>query len=194
MSRALPSVDVALVGGGWTGSIVGKELAAAGMRAVVLERGPARWTSPDFQAPMVHDGLRYARRRHRQQDAAKETYTFRNNEGETALPLRRWGAFNPGTGLGGAGAHWSGAYYRFDENEFRLRSHYARRHGARIFADGITAQDWPLTYAAGRWCTELAEVAPTAVAEGRQATRTETGLATRIMRLSTAAATAASPR
>ncbi len=147
MSRALPPVDVALVGGGWTGSIVGKELAAAGMRAVVLERGPARWTSPDFQAPMVHDELKYARRRHLQQDAAKETYTFRNNAGEAALPLRRWGAFNPGTGLGGAGAHWSGAYYRFDENEFRLRSHYAGRYGARIFAEGITAQDWPLTYA-----------------------------------------------
>jgi hypothetical protein len=51
----------------------------------------------------------------------------------------------PATHLGGAGVHWSGAYYRWDPVEFKLRSHYTQRYGARIFEDGITAQDWPLT-------------------------------------------------
>ena len=32
-------VDVVLVGAGWTGGILGKELAEAGMRVVCLERG-----------------------------------------------------------------------------------------------------------------------------------------------------------
>ena len=30
MAKTLPAVDVAIVGGGWTGAIIGKELAAAG--------------------------------------------------------------------------------------------------------------------------------------------------------------------
>ena len=30
MSKSLPAVDVVLVGGGWTGSVIGKELAADG--------------------------------------------------------------------------------------------------------------------------------------------------------------------
>lgn len=47
MAKTLPAVDVAIIGGGWTGSIIGKELAAAKQRVVVLERGQARWPSPD---------------------------------------------------------------------------------------------------------------------------------------------------
>ena len=78
MAKTLPAVDVAIIGGGWTGSIIGKELAAAKQRVVVLERGQARWPSPDFQGPNVHDELKYTRRHELHQDAATETYTFRN--------------------------------------------------------------------------------------------------------------------
>ena len=147
MSKTLPKVDAVLVGGGWTGSIIGKELAAAGLRAVVLERGEPRWTSPDYQSPQVHDELKYQRRGHTHQDAGRETYTFRNTPDQTALPMRRFQFAFPATHLGGAGIHWSGAYYRYDENEFRLRSHYTEKYGAKIFSDDLTAQDWPLSYA-----------------------------------------------
>ena len=58
MSKIMPAVDVVLIGGGWTGSVMGKELAASGQRVVVLERGQPRWTSPDFQAPGVRDELK----------------------------------------------------------------------------------------------------------------------------------------
>jgi len=146
MSRTLPAVDVVLVGGGWTGSVIGKELAANGQRVVVLERGEPRWTSPDYQSPQVHDELKYTRRHHMHQDTALETYTFRNNESQVALPMRRWQFAFPGNHLGGGGMHWSGAYYRYDVNEFRLRSHYTGRYGARIWEPDITAQDWPLGY------------------------------------------------
>ena len=122
MSKTLPAVDV------------------------VLERGQPRWTSPDFQAPGVRDELKYTRRHELHQNAATETYTFRNRLDETALPMRRWQFAYPANHLGGAGAHWSGAYYRWDPVEFKLGSHYTQRYGARIFEDGITAQDWPLTY------------------------------------------------
>jgi gluconate 2-dehydrogenase alpha chain len=146
MAKTLPAVDVVIVGGGWTGSVIGKELAANGQRVVVLERGQPRWTSPDFQAPIVHDELKYTRRHELHQNTAVETFTFRNNTQQTALPMRRWQFAFPANHLGGAGAHWSGAYYRFDPVEFQLRSHYTKRYGAGIFEDGITAQDWPLGY------------------------------------------------
>ncbi len=146
MTRKLPAVDVAIVGGGWTGSVIGKELAAHGQKVVILERGEPRWPSPDFQGPMVHDELKYSRRHALHQNAARETYTFRNHVGQTALPMRRWTFAYPGTHLGGAGNHWSGAYYRFDEVEFQLRSHYTQKYGAKIFEDDITAQDWPVRY------------------------------------------------
>lgn len=146
MSRTLDRVDAVIVGGGWTGSVIGKELAAAGHRVVMLERGEPRWPSPDFQAPAVHDELRYTRRHALHQNTATETFTFRNNTSQTALPMRRWQFAYPGTHLGGSGNHWSGAYYRFDPTDFKLRSHYERRYGKDIFAPDLTAQDWPLTY------------------------------------------------
>jgi gluconate 2-dehydrogenase alpha chain len=147
MSTAKPAVDAVIVGGGWTGSIIGKELAAAGLKVVMLERGENRWTSPDYQSPQVHDELKYQRRNHTHQDASKETYTFRNSVDQTALPMRRFQFAFPGSHLGGSGMHWSGAFYRYDENEFRFRSHYTQRYGAGIFGEDITPQDWPLSYA-----------------------------------------------
>ncbi|WP_422649774.1 Gluconate 2-dehydrogenase alpha chain [Cupriavidus sp. H18C1] len=146
MSKTLDRVDAVIVGGGWTGSVIGKELAAAGHRVVMLERGEPRWPSPDFQAPTVHDELRYTRRHALHQNTATETFTFRNNISQTALPMRRWQFAYPGTHLGGSGNHWSGAYYRFDPTDFKLRSHYERRYGKGIFAADLTAQDWPLSY------------------------------------------------
>lgn len=146
MSKTLDRVDAVIVGGGWTGSVIGKELAAAGHRVVVLERGEARWPSPDFQAPGVHDELRYTRRHALHQNTATETFTFRNNTTQTALPMRRWQFAYPGTHLGGSGNHWSGAYYRFDPTDFKLRSHYTKRYGEKIFDADLTAQDWPIGY------------------------------------------------
>ncbi|EFH11319.1 GMC family oxidoreductase [Pseudoroseomonas cervicalis] len=146
MSRTLPAVDAVVIGSGWTGGIAGKELAAAGLRVVMLERGRAQWTAPDFASPQVHDELKYQRRNTMHQNTATETYTFRNTTDQTALPMRRWGFAYPGTHLGGAGAHWAGVCYRFDEVEFRLRSHYTEKYGAGIL-EGLTSQDWPVTYA-----------------------------------------------
>jgi choline dehydrogenase-like flavoprotein len=59
--------------------------------------------------------------------------------------MRRWGFAYPGDNLGGAGAHWAGVCYRFNETEFRLRSHYTEKYGAAIM-EGLTSQDWPVTY------------------------------------------------
>src|SRR3954467_13393784 len=97
----LAETDVVLIGVGLVGTILGRELTRAGLKVVGLERGEPRFTVPDFQGPQMHDELRYSVRKALMQDNARETLTFRNSAGETALPIRRWGSFLPGTGLGG---------------------------------------------------------------------------------------------
>ena len=60
MATKLNSVDVLLVGYGWTGGIIAKELASTGLKIVALERGNDRSTDKDFQVPSNHDELRWA--------------------------------------------------------------------------------------------------------------------------------------
>src|SRR5215213_151274 len=116
MATRMPEVDAVLLGVGLVGTMLGRELAKAGLKVVGLERGEPRSTVPDFQGPQMHDELRYSIRKALMQDTAKETLTFRNNSSQTALPIRRWASFLPGTGVGGAAVHWNGQTYRFQES------------------------------------------------------------------------------
>ena len=143
----LKPVDVVTVGVGLTGSIMGKELADAGLKVVGLERGPHRDTHPDFDMPGVHDELRYARRFELMQDLSRETITFRNAPTGTALPMRQLGSFLPGEGLGGAAAHWSGITWRFLPWDFETRSRTIARYGNGALAADCTSQDWGVSYA-----------------------------------------------
>jgi hypothetical protein len=70
----------------------------------------------------VRDELKYRVRLELMLDTATETVTMRHEPSETALPMRRWGAFPLGDGLGGAGTHWNGVTWRFTPSEFVLRS------------------------------------------------------------------------
>ena len=72
MAERLKPVNVVTVGVGMTGGIMGKELAAAGLTVVGLERGAMRDTVPDFQSPAAHDELRFAIRKALMQDNVKE--------------------------------------------------------------------------------------------------------------------------
>ncbi|MCB1993897.1 MAG: GMC family oxidoreductase, partial [Geminicoccaceae bacterium] len=146
MPTKLPPVDVLLVGFGWTAAILGEELAQAGLEVLALERGQFRDTVPDFAMPQIQDELRYAVRHEMFQEPARQTITFRNNHAQTALPMRRLGSFNPGTGVGGAGVHWNGQHWRFLPSDFRQRSHVEERYGADFIPEGMTIQDWGVTY------------------------------------------------
>jgi len=142
MAKTLPEVDAVLIGVGLVGSIVGRELTRAGLKVVGLERGEPRYTVPDFQGPAVHDELRYAVRLALMQDNAKETLTFRNRADMKALPIRRWGSFLPGSGLGGAAVHWNGQTYRFQDSDFNLRTRTLERYGKNFVGDEVLLQDW----------------------------------------------------
>jgi cytochrome c553 len=50
MAQRSSEVDVVVIGVGMVGSVVAKELAAAGHKVVGLERGQARFTVPEFQS------------------------------------------------------------------------------------------------------------------------------------------------
>src|SRR3546814_10550521 len=56
------------------------------------------------------------------------------------------GSFLPGVGLGGAGIHWNGQTWRFLPSDFRLRSHIRERYGDGFIPEGLTIQDWGITY------------------------------------------------
>jgi gluconate 2-dehydrogenase alpha chain len=146
MATRLPPVDVVIVGAGWTGGIVAKELAPTGLKVVMLERGRSQDTSPDFVAPQSHDALKYNRRWELAQDLSKETITFRNDSSQTALPMRQYGFFVPGTNVGGSGAHWSGLTWRWTEWEHKMRSGTIDKYGASLIPEDMNLQDWPISY------------------------------------------------
>jgi gluconate 2-dehydrogenase alpha chain len=142
----LPEVDVVLVGFGWTASIMGQELSDAGLSVLALERGAWRDTVPDFATTHIQDELRYAVRHGLFERPARETLTFRNSADQTALPMRHLGSFFPAAGVGGAGVHWNGQTWRFLPTDFHQKSHIVERYGARFIPDGMTIQDWGVTY------------------------------------------------
>ncbi|MEQ1776391.1 MAG: GMC family oxidoreductase [Burkholderiales bacterium] len=147
MTTKLKEVDVVLIGLGWTGGILAKELSEAGMKVLALERGEMRTTAEDFSLPRVRDELRYGARNDLMQNAAVDTLTIRNNPSQEALPMRRLGSFLPGQGVGGAGAHWNGHTWRWSDNEFKVRSLYEARYGKNYIPADMTVQDWGITYA-----------------------------------------------
>jgi gluconate 2-dehydrogenase alpha chain len=146
MAEKLPSVDVLVVGFGWTGAILAQELTDAGANVLALERGVWRDTPTDFAPTFAQDELRYYWRHELFQRPAHETLTIRNNVNQTALPMRRLGSFLPGTNVGGAGVHWNGQTWRFLPTDFVARSHNLQRYGAQAVPPDMTIQDWGVTY------------------------------------------------
>src|SRR5499425_1067251 len=147
MATKMKEVDVVIVGLGWTGGILAKELAGAGLKVVALERGALLSPNNDFAVPNVRDELRYVVRHELMQNTARDTLTIRNNPAQEALPMRRLGSFLPGEGVGGSAVHWSGHTWRWTDLEFKVRSLYEERYGKNFIPADMTIQDWGITYA-----------------------------------------------
>ena len=73
MAKTMKSVDAVLVGVGWSGSIMARELTKAGLTVVALERGAHRTPGEDFTIPSVRDELKYRVRLELMLDTAVET-------------------------------------------------------------------------------------------------------------------------
>jgi gluconate 2-dehydrogenase alpha chain len=142
----LPPVDVVVVGIGVAGSVLCKEMAATGLKVVGLERGRMLVPEQDFAMPYAHDELKYDRHSDILQNLARETLTFRNHGGQTALPMREMGSFKPGECVGGAGMHWGAHARRFLPWDFETKSRTLERYGTERMGPEWTGQDWGLSY------------------------------------------------
>lgn len=143
MAKKLDKVDVVVVGSGWAGGVVAAELSKAGHKVVILERGKDQ-TRSDFIG--VKDELRYTNRYEMMQKLAPETITSRVSINDVALPVRTREEMNAGTDLGGGSVHWAGSTYRWRPYDFEVRSKTIERYGESKIPEGMTIQDWGITY------------------------------------------------
>jgi gluconate 2-dehydrogenase alpha chain len=142
--KTLPAVDAVIIGGGWAGLLMAKELGSrTALSVVVLERGIPRQTS-DYAVAM--DELDYAIRLRMMQDLSQETVTLRHSPSQRALPLRQHGSFQIGAGVGGSGEHWNAQCPRFVPDCFELLSRTAVKYGAHALPDDLSIRDWGITY------------------------------------------------
>lgn len=142
--KTLPAVDAVIIGGGWAGLLMAKELGSrTALSIVVLERGISRQTS-DYADAM--DELDYAIRLRMMQDLSQETVTLRHHPSQRALPLRQHGSFQIGGGVGGSGEHWNAQCPRFLPDCFELLSRTAAKYGTHALPNDHSIRDWGITY------------------------------------------------
>ena len=142
--QQLKPVDIVIAGGGFVGLTLAKEITArTSLSVLVLERGQPRKTS-EYSTDM--DEVDYALRYRMMMNLANETTTHRHSAKETAVPIRQYGSFNPGTGVGGAAEHWGGISYRFYPEHFTLRTHLKERFGEAHLPQTLAVQDWGFQY------------------------------------------------
>ncbi|HVE32792.1 MAG TPA: GMC family oxidoreductase [Gemmatimonadaceae bacterium] len=140
----LKPVDVAIVGGGWTGLTMARELTTrTPLSVLVLERGsmPGATKYADGM-----DEIDYSVRFRMMQNTADETITHRHSARDVAQPVRQYGSFLPGTGVGGAGEHWAGLAWRFYPDVFTMRTSLVEKHGRDGLSRDLAVQDWGVTY------------------------------------------------
>lgn len=142
----LKPVDVVVVGSGVVGSIMSMELASAGMSVVCLERGKSFDIDTDFHKPNVFDELKFDKHSDIFQNLSRDTLTFRNNNGQTALPMREMGAFKPGEMVGGTSTHWGANARRFLPHDLEIRSQIEQRYGKSFIPEDCNLQDWGISY------------------------------------------------
>ena len=135
---ALKHVDVVVVGAGAGGGVVAKELSAAGLGVVLLERG--KWHSA---ADCRKDDLRNQRTAALGNafgpDEERNPRVLVDEQGEKILYPSEGGYSNNAACVGGGTFCYGALAWRYMEKDFRMRSTY----GA---VAGSTLEDWPISY------------------------------------------------
>ncbi len=142
--KTLPKVDVAVIGGGWTGLLIAKELSArTPLSIAVLERGAPRHRE-DYLGGM--DELDYNVRFLMMQDYSQQTATLRYTLNDRAIPIRQLGSFLPGQGTGGAGEHWGAVFPRYMPDIFELLKSTREKYGEKKLPADHSVVDWGITW------------------------------------------------
>ncbi|MBE9603793.1 GMC family oxidoreductase [Acetobacteraceae bacterium H6797] len=139
------AVDAVIVGLGWTGSIMAIELARAGLKVRALENGPER-TNAEHIYPKPADQLGYSIRQKVFATTKQQSVTVRHNTDQMALPMRNWGAFKPGDGVGGAGVHWTAVLIRPTPTDLKLKTYADQAYKPGILQEDMQIQDFPFTW------------------------------------------------
>jgi gluconate 2-dehydrogenase alpha chain len=144
--KTLAPVDVVIVGSGWAGMIMAKEIATrTPLSVMVLERG-GPYRGPAAYGEEMDEVDTFIRMRHAY-NAADGTFTTRASYKDRAVPIRQWKDFPPlGTGMGGASDHWGATSPRLLPESFRIASHLKELHGAAKLPPNITIQDFGITW------------------------------------------------
>jgi gluconate 2-dehydrogenase alpha chain len=138
-------VDVVVVGLGWAGSLMSIELAQAGLKVRALERGEDR-NNTDFAYPKPADQYAYGVRNKIMATPKAAAMTVRHTANDVALPTRKWGAFEPGTGVGGSGLHWTGVLIRPTPTDIKLKTYADQAYKPGILQEDMRIGDYPFTW------------------------------------------------
>jgi choline dehydrogenase-like flavoprotein len=136
---ALRHVNAVIVGAGAGGGVVAKELSAAGLSVVLLERG--KWHSAAdcrkddlFNQRTSVLGARFG------PDEERNPRVLVDDQGREAIVAPSDGGYSNNAACVGGGTFSYGAMaWRYMEKDFRMRSTY----GA---VEGSTLEDWPIAY------------------------------------------------
>jgi gluconate 2-dehydrogenase alpha chain len=144
--QSLKPVDVVIVGAGWAGMIMAKEIATrTSLSVLVLERGgPFRGLAAyGEEMDEVDTQVRFRRA----VSGADETFTTRASSKDRANPIRQYSVFPPsGTGMGGSGDHWGATSPRLLPESFKIATHLKELHGASKLPPNLTIQDFGITW------------------------------------------------
>jgi choline dehydrogenase-like flavoprotein len=136
---ALPKVNAVIVGAGAGGGIVAKELAEAGLRVVVLERG--KWYTPfDCRKDSLRNQRTTALGNAFGPDDERHPRVLVDAQGrERILRASEGGYQNNAACVGGGTLSYGAMAWRYMEKDFRMRSTYGAPEGSSL-------EDWPISY------------------------------------------------
>lgn len=136
---ALPKVNAVVIGAGAGGGVVAKELAAAGLSVVLLERG--KWyTAWDCRKDDLRNQRTTVLGNAFGPDDERNPRVVVDAKGRERVVLASEGGYNNNAACVGGGTLSYGAMaWRFDPKDFRMRSEYGT-------LEGSTLDDWPVSY------------------------------------------------
>ncbi len=144
--QTLAPVDVVIVGSGWSGMIMGKEIASrTPLSVLVLEKGGGFRGLAAYGREM--DEVDTFIRKRQAESPANGLVTTRASSRARANPIRQYGDFPwVGCGMGGSSDHWGATSPRFMPEAFEIATHLKRLHGASKLPPNNLIQDYGITW------------------------------------------------